>query len=72
MKTEIPSVSRLPGQGDNVCDLGAFGGHYSEWLNAGPLDGCWCSQASESCRMQDTGLVSAYAFDAIPGVEDLP
>lgn len=35
-----------------VCDLGAFGGHYSSWLN-------------------DTGLVTAYAFDGTPRVEEL-
>ena len=35
-----------------VCDLGAFGGHYSQWLN-------------------DTGLVTAYAFDGAPHVERL-
>ncbi|CAL1134357.1 unnamed protein product, partial [Cladocopium goreaui] len=35
-----------------VCDLGAFGGHYSQWLN-------------------DTGLVTAYAFDGAEGVERL-
>ncbi|CAE7610141.1 GSP1 [Symbiodinium microadriaticum] len=45
-------LSMVLRKGDNVCDLGAFGGHYSEWLN-------------------DTGLVSAYAFDAIPGVEEI-
>eukprot|EP00434_Breviolum_minutum_P020937 symbB.v1.2.018472.t1/scaffold1476.1/size116376/1 len=37
---------------DVVCDLGAFGGHYSSWLN-------------------DTGLVTAYAFDGTPRVEEL-
>eukprot|EP00439_Symbiodinium_sp_Y106_P073657 s1439_g13.t3 len=45
-------LSMVLHKGDIVCDLGAFGGHYSEWLN-------------------DTGLVSAYAFDAIPGVEEI-
>ena len=25
-------------QDDNVCDLGAFGGHYSKWLNVRPSD----------------------------------
>lgn len=35
-----------------VCDLGAFGGHYSSWLN-------------------DTGLVTAYAFDGTKRVEEL-
>ncbi|CAE7303364.1 GSP1 [Symbiodinium natans] len=45
-------LSNVLQKGDNVCDLGAFGGHYSEWLN-------------------DTGLVSAFAFDAIPGVEEI-
>eukprot|EP00931_Biecheleriopsis_adriatica_P107807 TRINITY_DN82138_c0_g1_i1.p1 TRINITY_DN82138_c0_g1~~TRINITY_DN82138_c0_g1_i1.p1 ORF type:complete len:510 (-),score=111.94 TRINITY_DN82138_c0_g1_i1:114-1643(-) len=39
-------------RGDIVCDLGAFGGHYSAWLN-------------------DTGLVTAVAFDGIPGIEKL-
>ncbi|CAE7647220.1 GSP1, partial [Symbiodinium pilosum] len=45
-------LSNLLQKDDNVCDLGAFGGHYSKWLN-------------------DTGLVRAFAFDSIPGVEEI-
>ncbi|CAK0840572.1 unnamed protein product, partial [Prorocentrum cordatum] len=45
-------LARVLRQGDVVCDFGAFGGHYSRWLN-------------------DTGLVTALAFDGLHRVTEL-
>ncbi|CAK0867396.1 unnamed protein product [Prorocentrum cordatum] len=43
-------LAKVLRHGDRVCDLGAFAGHYSAWLN-------------------DTGLVTAHAYDAAEDIE---